>query len=486
MCDCTRVDRPIQGSQAAQTVNHGHSDNVNTKPAQVPERYRTFNPLGVQKDAGFSRFTPMPTDMAFDNVSLAAKGLFFQLNTLPPDWNYTAKGMATICGCGVDKISSLMKELEAAHRVIRLRYRNDKGQLSAMVPMIVSEPDRIDEAIEKARQRGFEIDPKIARANLRGSVENLDRPLSQPIVENSTENKSCGKPSEHIPSKPQVTPSTGFSSTGSASTGFSVSILNSINTKNSTTTPTESDSQLEQGGTAHAAPVVSSPTAPSSVVDLDLREKNEEAPLVRDSIDAAFFALEARSLRRTGSPARKEAARLSYRRLVNEGHSPDDINAVYDHYLRWVESEKAQNIMGLPSFFERKNGWKLNYTQLMNEQTKTKSSTQTGAPEAGKLADDADYRRRSAAVKSTLPDSDAECAYLFAYADSSDDQHLHDVAAKIRREGPIQYSNGYIDDRLSRRPSYPVLVRLVHSREHLRQYNETTYSALVAEGKIRG
>ena len=89
-------------------------------------------------------------------------------------------------------------------------------------------------------------------------------------------------------------------------------------------------------------------------------------------------------------------------------------------------------------------------------------------------------------MKSALPDSDAECAYLFVYADSSDDQHLHDVAAQIRREEPVQYSNGYIDDRLSRRPSYPVLVRLVHSREHLRQYNETTYSALVAEGKIRG
>ena len=89
-------------------------------------------------------------------------------------------------------------------------------------------------------------------------------------------------------------------------------------------------------------------------------------------------------------------------------------------------------------------------------------------------------------MKSTLPDSDAECAYLFAYADSSDDQHLHDVAAQIRREEPAQYSNGYIDDRLSRRPSFPVLVRLVHSREYIRKYNETTYSALVAEGKIGG
>ena len=255
--------------------------------------------------------------------------------------------------------------------------------------------------------------------------------------------------------------------------------------KNSTTRQPADNSRLQQCGTAIAEPVVSSPTAPSSSVDLDLK-KNEEATLVRDSVDERFYALEARSLRRTGSPARKEAARLSYHRLVSEGHSPDDIDAVYDHYLRWVEFKKAQNPMGLPSFFEREDGWKLNYTQLMNERTKTKSSTQTGAPGAGKLADEADYRRRSAAVKSTLPDSDAECAYLFAYADSSDDQHLRDVAAQIRREEPIQYSNGYIDDRLSRRPSYPVLVRLVHSREHLRQYNESTYSALVAERKIRG
>lgn len=486
MCDSTRVSEPIQGSQAAQTLNHGHSSFVYTKPTQAPERYRNFNPFGVQKDAGFSRFTPMPTEMAFDNISLAAKGLFFQLNTLPPDWNYTAKGMATICGCGVDKISSLMKELEAAHRVIRLRYRNEKGQLAAMVPMIVSEPDRLSEAIEKARQLGFEIDGKIARANLRNSVENLYQPLSHATEENPTETKSCGKPSEHIPAKPQVTTSTGFSSTGSASTGFSVAILDCINTKNSTTTPTESDSQLEQGGTAHAAPVVSSPAAPCSDVGLGSEEKNEEATLDRDAVDAAFAALEARSLRRTGSPARKEAARLSYHRLVNEGHSPDDIDAVYDHYLRWVESEKAQNPMGLPSFFERKDGWKLNYTQLMNEQTKTKSSTQTGAPGAGKLADDADYRKRSADVKSALPDSDAECAYLFAYADSSDDQRLHDAAAQIRSEKPVQYSNGYIDDRLCRRPSYPVLVRLAHSREHIRKYNEMTYSALVADGKIRG
>lgn len=475
MCDSTRVNEPIQGSRAAQTVNDGHSTKECMKPAQVPERYPIFNPLGVQKDAGFSRFTPMPTDMAFDRISLAAKGLFFQLNTLPPDWNYTAKGMATVCGCGVDKISSLMKELEAAHRVIRLRYRTEKGQLSAMVPMIVSEPDRINETIEKARQRGFEIDPKIACANLRGAVENLDQPLSQTKVENSADTKGCGKLSKHATTKPQVTPSTGFSSTGLPSTGFSGSILNTTNSKYSTTASGESDPRLGQCGTAIAEPVVSSPTAPSSDVGLGSEKKNGDAPLVRDSIDAAFYALEARSLRRTGSPARKEAARLSYHRLVNEGHSPDDIDAAYSNYVRWVESGNVKNKMGLASWLVDENGFTRN-----NDDVKAKL-----AAEVGKQAD-LDYRRRSAAVKRELPDSDAECAYLFAFADSSDDQRLRDVAAQIRAQKPVQYSNGYIDDRLSRRPSYYDLVRLVHSREHNRQYNEMTYSALVAEGKIRG
>ena len=251
--------------------------------------------------------------------------------------------------------------------------------------------------------------------------------------------------------------------------------------KNSTTHQPADNSRLQQCGTAIAEPVVSSPTAPSSDVDLDVK-KNEEATLVRDSIDERFCALDARSLRRTGSPARKEAARLSYRKLVAEGHSPDDIDAAYSNYVRWVESDNVKNKMGLASWLVDENGFTRNDDEVKAKRAAEYSKrTQEVAKQA-----DLDYRRRSAAVKRELPDSDAECAYLFAYADSSDDQRLRDVAAQIRAQKPVQYSNGYIDDRLSRRPSYCDLVRLVHSREHNRQYNETTYSALVAEGKIRG
>ena len=77
MSDFTRVHKSIQGYQAAQTVNHGHSTFVYTKPTQVPEQYREFNPLGMQKDAGFSRFTPMPISLR--ELDLNAIGIYFQI-----------------------------------------------------------------------------------------------------------------------------------------------------------------------------------------------------------------------------------------------------------------------------------------------------------------------------------------------------------------------------------------------------------------------
>lgn len=253
--------------------------------------------------------------------------------------------------------------------------------------------------------------------------------------------------------------------------------------KNSTTRQPADNSQLQQCGTAIAEPVVSSPTAPSRNVDFISEEKNKEAPLVRDSIDAAFWALESRSIRRTTSDWSNNEALASYRKLVAEGYSPEDIDSAYSNYVQWVESKAVVNKKVLRTWLvEDEKGFKRNYDDVKNKRA---AEYRKRTQEVSKQAD-LDYHRRSAAVKSALPDSDAECAYLFAYADSSDDQHLHDVAAQIRREEPVQYSNGYIDDRLSRRPSYPVLVRLVHSREHLRQYNEMTYSALVAERKIRG
>ena len=131
MCDSTRVTEPIQGSRAAHTVNHGHSTIVNTKPAQVPERYQTFNPLGVQKDAGFSRFTSMPISLR--ELDLSAIGIYFQIaaenkpegmsaNHLKTKYKYEDSSTVD------DSISQL---IESGY--IRAEYRNNEAFLFVAV-----------------------------------------------------------------------------------------------------------------------------------------------------------------------------------------------------------------------------------------------------------------------------------------------------------------------------------------------------------------
>lgn len=129
MCDCTRVDKPIQDCQAAQSPNHGHSANEYRKPAQAPERYRNFNPLGVQKDAGFSRFTPMPISLR--ELDLSAIGIYFQIaaENKPEGMSvnhlrtaYKHQGSTTVD----DSISQLIK-----NGYIRAEYRDNDAFLFA-------------------------------------------------------------------------------------------------------------------------------------------------------------------------------------------------------------------------------------------------------------------------------------------------------------------------------------------------------------------
>ena len=131
MSDFTRVHKSIQGSQAAQTANCGHFTNENIKPAQAPERYPNFNPLGVQKDAGFSRFTPMPISLR--ELDLSAIGIYFQIaaENKPEGMSvnrlktaYKHEDSTTID----DSISQLIE-----NGYVRAEYRNNDAFLFATV-----------------------------------------------------------------------------------------------------------------------------------------------------------------------------------------------------------------------------------------------------------------------------------------------------------------------------------------------------------------
>lgn len=63
------------------------------------------------------------------DLSLQSKGLLSFMLSLPEDWDYTLKGLATLNKEGVDAIRSAINELEAFGYIERHRLRNDKGQL---------------------------------------------------------------------------------------------------------------------------------------------------------------------------------------------------------------------------------------------------------------------------------------------------------------------------------------------------------------------
>lgn len=470
MCDCTRVDKPIQDCQAAQTQNHRHLTEVNRKPAQVPERYQDeTNAVEIEAGSiyvdGFGMVASIV--MRDKGISTAAKALYSYLMTFS---NKTGEAWPTT--------SRILEEMNMSKPSF-YKYRDelrDHGFIDWTTFGRKAGGRRTVYTIKmfvklRPHEEGSKFSTMPSSEQWSKNFTIAPEPSNEGVEKWKT---TCGKPHEGKNSLPKYGKNSLLSN------------LNKPNTtdKNSTTWQAVDNSQSQQCGTAHAEPVVSSPTAPSSSVDLDVKN-NEDAPLVRDSIDAAFYALEARSLRRTKLPEVKEAARLSYRRLVAEGHSTEEIAAVYDHYVRWVNAKDVTNKMGLASWFVDAKGFALNIKQLRAERAvaqKRESDLQNANPLAEGGVDAGEYRRRSQEV-STIG-FDAEAEYRVEFAEQSDDEHLRHLAASVRADEPVTVGNGLVDQRLSKRPSYDVLWSRINKKEHHKDYVLWAYEKLKTERKV--
>lgn len=67
------------------------------------------------------------------NLSLKAKGLMSLILSLPDSWDYTLKGLASICREGVDCIGAAVNELISEGYIVRSRERDEKGRLTGCV-----------------------------------------------------------------------------------------------------------------------------------------------------------------------------------------------------------------------------------------------------------------------------------------------------------------------------------------------------------------
>ena len=86
-------------------------------------------------------FTIVPNDIFKNyNLSAKAKGILTTLLSLPPDWEFSEKGLKKLFPDGLSSIKTGIKELETAGYVARERVRNEKGQLKGTIWHIYEEP----------------------------------------------------------------------------------------------------------------------------------------------------------------------------------------------------------------------------------------------------------------------------------------------------------------------------------------------------------
>jgi hypothetical protein len=73
-------------------------------------------------------------------LSLKSKGLLSQILSLPDDWNYNTRGLASINREGVDSIGTALKELELSGYLVRNQLRDERGRITDTEYVIYETP----------------------------------------------------------------------------------------------------------------------------------------------------------------------------------------------------------------------------------------------------------------------------------------------------------------------------------------------------------
>ena len=112
------------------------------------------------------------------SLSLKAKGLLSLMLSLPDNWDYTTKGLASICKDGIDSICSAVKELEQHGYIVRERVRNDKGQLTTIEYTILEQPETALPEQEKPEQENpAQLNTNISNKDLSNTNTSTTYPI---------------------------------------------------------------------------------------------------------------------------------------------------------------------------------------------------------------------------------------------------------------------------------------------------------------------
>ena len=128
------------------------------------------------------------------NLSLKAKGLLSLMLSLPDEWDYTVRGLASICKDGVDSISTAIKELEAEGYLIRERIRREDGSFGKTEYIIHEQPVHIETTLDHYEPQKTQQDKSVPATPIQVNPIQ-DFPVQAKHAQSITNISSTNKPS---------------------------------------------------------------------------------------------------------------------------------------------------------------------------------------------------------------------------------------------------------------------------------------------------
>ena len=143
----------------------------------------------ADKSKGY--YTPMSNHHLRDiDLSLKAKGLLSLMLSLPDDWDYSAKGLATLCQEGRDSVESGLKELEREGYLLRRRIRSPNGCFGQIQYEIYEESLLKDRASAQPKRNKSEQDDskQDSPASKKRTQLNIEKYITEQLKEKEEQN----------------------------------------------------------------------------------------------------------------------------------------------------------------------------------------------------------------------------------------------------------------------------------------------------------
>ena len=101
-----------------------------------------------------SNYTVMSNYHMMDHsLSYKAKGILSEILSLPPTWDYTLAGLASLANDGIDSVRAGVKELEDTGYINRKRTRDEHGRMSKNEYVVYERPEDNPEFLTKQSKK---------------------------------------------------------------------------------------------------------------------------------------------------------------------------------------------------------------------------------------------------------------------------------------------------------------------------------------------